>query len=53
MGNKRRLAKVFQRMQSYYPEDFVFIPKTYCLPEQSQALEERMKTSTKTFIVKP
>ncbi len=43
MSNKRNAAKVFARMSRYFPAQYNFVPETYCLPEQSQALEERMK----------
>ena len=41
-----------QRMSNYYPDDYDFVPDTFCLPEDSAALESRMKKG-ETFIVKP
>jgi hypothetical protein len=53
VSNKRNAARVLTRMARYYPDPFNFIPETYCLPEQTQALELRMKQQDCTFIVKP
>ncbi len=52
VSDKRNAAKIMQRMSNYYPDDYDFVPDTFCLPEDSADLESRMKKGG-TFIVKP
>jgi len=33
VSNKRNAARILNRMQTYFPDDFDFTPITFCLPE--------------------
>jgi len=55
---KNTLATVIAKMQTRFPNEFNFIPKTYLLPEENckvEADEERYKKEGRKyfFIVKP
>lgn len=54
VSNKKDAAKVFSSMNRFYPDAFNFTPKSFCLPEDQQILQEYMSSNpNSTFIVKP
>lgn len=58
LSRKNLLAKNLQKMQSEFPQDYEFFPRTWTLPYdfhklRSYTAEMRRKNVTKTFIVKP
>jgi ABC-type uncharacterized transport system YnjBCD substrate-binding protein len=53
-SNKKSLAEMMKLMQLQYPDKFDFIPQSFSMPEESQALQEFMNAHPKkTFICKP
>ena len=44
---------LIKRLQNYFPDLYSFIPKTYILPNDTLKFHENLKTTTRTFIVKP
>ena len=53
LTRKASLAKLIERVKSYFPRSFSFIPKQYILPDQYDEFVEMLKTTDKTWIVKP
>ena len=50
---KASLAKLIQKAIKLFPKSYDFIPKQYILPEQYDEFVEMLKTTNKTWIVKP
>jgi len=52
-GSKRSQAKIFHRLTDYNPNVFNFVPRSFLLPKDRDALEAYMAKPNKTFICKP
>lgn len=51
-GTKRSLAKIFNRLRVFNEAEFDFVPKSFLLPKDADALEMYMGKADKTFICK-
>ena len=52
--NKARFAQIAKRMQRHFEHDFNFVPLTFELSHEADALKKYMAANKKkTFIVKP
>ena len=42
VSDKKNAARIFNRMVHHYPQDFDFIPESFCLPEDKEKLQFAM-----------
>lgn len=52
-ANKRAQAQIFGRLGDFNPKVFNFVPRSFLLPRDRDALETYMAKPNKTFICKP
>ena len=52
-ANKRNLAKICRRIEMLDSQNFDFVPKSFLLPKDYDALASYMSRPNKTFICKP
>jgi len=52
-GSKRSQAKIFDRLADFNKNVFNFVPRSFLLPKDRDALEVYMAKPNKTFICKP
>jgi ABC-type uncharacterized transport system YnjBCD substrate-binding protein len=53
-GDKKTQGMILNQLKEQFPEEYSFHPQTYCLPRDSNAMEENMKKHPKRLhIAKP
>ena len=51
--HKKTMGYILNKFVEFWPEEYWFYPKTYLIPEETEELDKKIKTSGGLYIAKP